>query len=797
MPLRRVPVSAGTIPSALAAAGGRSIEASPAVEAKVRDIVAAVRARGDAAVAELTLEIEGRAPTDGLSYEIPRAALEEAARSIDPEVHFSLERGAQRIRRFHELQVEPEYAIDHGALRLRVSPLARVGLYVPGGTALYPSSVLMTAVPAVVAGVREIIMVTPGASKETLAAAAIAGVTRVFEIGGAQAVAALAYGTESVPRVDKIVGPGNQWVAAAKRQVFGDVDIDSIAGPSEVLILADDSAVPAWVAADLLAQAEHDTEARPVLVTTSESLIDAVDGELARQLAVLPRRAIAEKAVERYGIAFLCESLEVAIALANEHAPEHLEVLTRDAEAVAAELDNAGAIFVGPYSPEAAGDYVAGPNHVLPTGGAARYASPLGVYDYRKRTSILAQSRELLAAQRDDIVRIAGVESLDAHARSVEIRFAETEDVPSEAAPGAPLAERLLRASLAQIAPYHVEHPQGIRVQLHANEMPFALPPAIASGLATFLAEVALHRYPDPRAQGLREVMSRWLGVDGERLVFGNGSDELIALLCATFAEPRGGASSACVVFPTPTFSVFRVAALAAGVRPIEVPLAARFELDAGAMDAAIRAHRPNLVFLARPNNPTGTLWPRQAIARLAQQHPETLFVIDEAYIAYGGDSMKDEVADNLAVMGTLSKVGLASARVGFLYGTPAVVGALERARAPYNIGGLNQAAAEYLLREHAEWIAERSAEVAAERERVANALAAHPSIEVLPSSANLLLLCLGAGRAHQIWSALADRGILVRDLDRPGPTAGCLRVTIGTRADNDAFLSALAAILG
>jgi histidinol dehydrogenase len=305
---------------------------------------------------------------------------------------------------------------------LRVEPLARVGLYVPGGTARYPSSVLMTAVPARVAGVREIIMVTPGASPETLAAARIAEVDRVFEIGGAQAVAALAYGTKTVPRVDKIVGPGNAWVAAAKRLVFGDVGIDSVAGPSEVLVIADETADVRHVAADLLAQAEHDADAIPVLFCTVRSIAERVAAEVERQLEHLHRPA-ARASIDGHGACVITGDLPTAIRLANTFAPEHLELHVAGAAAVAEKLRTAGAIFVGEYTPEAAGDYYAGPNHVLPTGGAARYASPLGVYDFVKRTTVLEYTtKAALAAHAADIRRLAEVEGLEAHGLSVSVR---------------------------------------------------------------------------------------------------------------------------------------------------------------------------------------------------------------------------------------------------------------------------------------------------------------------------------------------------------------------------------------
>jgi histidinol dehydrogenase len=404
----------------------RGLDQDPEVERVVREILEDVRRRGDAAVREHTERIEGRAPGPA-GYELPAAERSRRAARVSAGVRAAIERAAERIRRFHRAQVEEGYRELGGTARLKVMPLRRVGLYVPGGTARYPSSVLMTAIPAAIAGVDEIVAVTPSASDEVLAAAEVAGVTRVFELGGAQAIGALAFGTETVPRVDKIVGPGNQWVAAAKRAVYGDVDIDSIAGPSEVVIIADDSANPAWVAADLLAQAEHDVVARAVLISTSEEILEAVDAEVSRQLETLPRRDIASRSIAAYGAAILADSLDEAVAIAEDYAPEHLGLAIEEAARVAEMIRCAGAVFVGHHATEAAGDYVAGPNHVLPTAGAARFSSPLGVYDFRKRISVLELGRDDLAAMRHDIVTLAGVEGLDAHARSVELRF---EDEP-------------------------------------------------------------------------------------------------------------------------------------------------------------------------------------------------------------------------------------------------------------------------------------------------------------------------------------------------------------------------------
>ncbi len=410
----------------------RALVADPQVEAAARAAIAEVRAGGDAAVRALTARFERRTVE---ALELDRTSWERAAAKVAPDVQAALARAERRIARFHEEEAKRlrgcgfAFTDEEGAhLALRVAPLKRVGLYAPGGSAKYPSSVLMTCVPARVAGVEEIVLASPSPSAEMLHAAKIAGVHRVFSVGGAQAIAALAYGTESVPRVDKIVGPGNAYVAAAKRLVFGDVDIDQVAGPSEVLIVADAAARPAHVAADLLAQAEHDADAYPVLVATSAALASAVAAEVEKQIATLPRAAIAEQALTRNGAAIVVASVEEALEFAEAFAPEHLELHLADADAVAERVRAAGAIFVGAHTPEAAGDYLAGPNHVLPTGGSARFGSPLGVHDFVKRTSLLRYSAATLRRQAGDIARLARVEGLDAHGRSVAVRLGDGGD---------------------------------------------------------------------------------------------------------------------------------------------------------------------------------------------------------------------------------------------------------------------------------------------------------------------------------------------------------------------------------
>jgi len=404
--------------SALSRRGEADLER---VEPVVREILAQVREHGDVALRDLAERFDGERPE---YVRIPDHIWHARAAEVSPEVRAWLEQAAARIRRYHEHQVDPGYQYEEDGVSLgqRVRPVRAVGVYAPGGKARYPSTVLMTAVPAAVAGVPRIVLATPTPTPELLAAAEVAGVTEVIDSGGAQAIGALAYGTESVGRVDKVVGPGNIYVACAKRLVYGVVDIDSIAGPSEILVVTDDAADPAVVAADLLSQAEHDEEAYPLLVTLSRAQAEAVDAQVKKQLELLPREEIARASVERGGFTFVCGDLDEAARVADLLAPEHLALAVADADALFAKIGAAGAVFLGYHTPEATGDYAAGPSHVLPTGGAARHASPLGVYDFLVRTSLIRYTPEALEAQGDLLEGLARLEGLEAHARAVAIR---------------------------------------------------------------------------------------------------------------------------------------------------------------------------------------------------------------------------------------------------------------------------------------------------------------------------------------------------------------------------------------
>ncbi|MDA8079890.1 MAG: histidinol dehydrogenase [Nitrospiraceae bacterium] len=405
----------------------RGSSVSPAIEKAVRKILSAVEKNGDRAVLRYTSAFDRIAVK---RLQLGRAEIERAAGRADKTILRALETAADRIRRFHERQMEKTWTVKSGGALLgqSIRPIKRVGVYVPGGKAAYPSTVLMNVIPAQVAGVKEIAVCVPTpdgmVNPYVMAALRMLGVTEVYRIGGAQAVAALAYGTKTIRRVDKIVGPGNIYVATAKRMVFGTVDIDMIAGPSEILVIADDSADSAFIAADLLGQAEHDEWASSILLTDSGDLALRVAREVKLQLSRLARKKIARASLRAYGAVIVTGSIDASLRIANSIAPEHLEIMTQDPAAVLPGIENAGAIFLGPWTPEALGDYAAGPNHTLPTGGTARFFSPLGVYDFCKRSSILRFSRKGFMDLARVVETIADTEGLEAHGNSIRVRMA-------------------------------------------------------------------------------------------------------------------------------------------------------------------------------------------------------------------------------------------------------------------------------------------------------------------------------------------------------------------------------------
>lgn len=786
--------------------------ADAAIEQTVAAILTDVRGRGDAALLEYTRRFDRLDLADAAALELSPQELRTAVDSLDRTQREALEAAADRIYRYHRHQVATTWVIEEAdgtRLGQKVTPLDRVGLYVPGGKAAYPSSVLMNAIPAKVAGVSELIMVVPTPdgvrNPMVLAAAAIAGVDRVFTIGGAQAIGALAWGTSTVPGVDKIVGPGNAYVAEAKRRVFGTVGIDMIAGPSEILVISDGTAPADWIAMDLFSQAEHDELAQSILLTPDPAHLEAVVQAIERLLPTMPRRATIERSLADRGVLVLVRDLQEACQIANRIAAEHLELVVADPWVWSEQIRHAGAFFLGPWSSESLGDYCAGPNHVLPTMRTARFSSPLGVYDFQKRSSLIAISAAGAQTLGPLAATLAEGEGLAAHARSATLRLApQTPEggaiERSEAVPAMHAPLHVFRAEVRSQPSYVVASSAGL-VKLDAMENPYPLPASLPQGLrehfAECLAQVALNRYPLPGQAGLKAQLAQRAGVPANsELLLGNGSDEIIAMLSTAVARP-----GAVILAPVPGFVMYDVSARLAGCRFVGVPLKDDFALDLDSLCRMIRRERPALIWLAYPNNPTGNVFDAQAIEtvlRVAQESGAGFVVVDEAYRPFTEHSWMPRLLEfpNLLVMQTLSKLGLAGVRLGYVAGRSEVLAELDKVRPPYNINVLTEAAAHWVLEHAADVLDSQAARIRMDRAALAASLTGVPGVErVFPSEANFLLFRV-AQPDHtpaRTMEALRARGVLIKDVSRAHPLlAGCLRVTVGTAEENALFLHAL-----
>lgn len=794
-----------------------SPEQDQGIEQAVSAILADVQARGDEALMDYTRRFDRLDVREAAGLRLSQADLQAALDGLPALERQALERAAERIRRYHEHQRTSSWMYteaDGTRLGQRVLPLDRVGLYVPGGKAAYPSSVLMNAIPAQVAGVKELVMVVPTPdgvrNPAVLAAACLAGIQEVYTIGGAQAVAALAYGTRSIRPVDKIVGPGNAYVAEAKRRVFGTVGIDMIAGPSEILVVSDGSVPADWVAVDLFSQAEHDEMAQAILISPDAAFLDAVAEAIARLLPGQPRRAVIGKSLADRGALIHVRSMQEAAELVNRVAPEHLELAVRDVDGLLADIRHAGAIFMGRWGCEALGDYCAGPSHVLPTMRTPRFSSPLGVYDFQKRSSLIEPS----ATGADHLAKVAATlaraEGLEAHAQSAEYRLGgDAHQAAAGAVSSAQIAarvERHVRPDVQRMAAYHVADATDA-IKLDAMENPWRLPGALQAELAQRLAALAINRYPSGNTYtALKQAIARHDGLDGiDGLVLGNGSDELISLLCQLVAQP-----GATIMAPAPSFVMYEMGARLAGVGFVPVPLRPDFSLDREAMLQAIETHRPALVFLAYPNNPTGNLFDADDV-RAILQATDGLVVLDEAYAPFaGGASWLSQLPawPNLAVMRTCSKWGLAGARIGYLASAPAWAAQLDKIRPPYNISVLDAETACFAFQHHADFDHQTQA-LCAERQTLVQRLQAllgpQGLSHVYPTAANFVLVRLAGGqddaagpsRATRVAAAMRAAGVLIKDASRMHPAlAECLRLTVGAPEENEAMLQALAAAL-
>ena len=777
-----------------------SLRASAEMPAHVAEgtakIVAEVRARGDAAVRELTARFDGADLEDAFLGE---AEWDRLAALCAPEVRAALELAATRVRAFHRPQIPPSYEQrlpGGGVLRSLTVPLRRAACYVPGGRAAYPSTVIMTAAVARLCGVPEVIVATPPQRDGTIppevaAAARIAGATRIYRAGGAQAVAALALGTARVPQVDAIVGPGNAWVTEAKKQLSGEVRIDSLAGPTEVVIVADAEADPRWVAADLIAQAEHDPLALAVLITPDRPLAERVAAEVEAALSAHPNPVAREALLDR-GAALVTRTLDDALALADEVAPEHLQLVLRDASAALPKVTRAAAVFVGPYTPVPVGDYLAGPNHTLPTSGTARFANPLSADAFLRRQNVISFTESQLAADASAIAALATAERLHGHARAVLVRQARGGGAPVPAPP-----EAAIRPAIRPLAAYGPPRDPAA-VPLHLNESPSDLPRHLKEQLAAELLASDWSKYPITDGAALGQALARSAGVDPAGVLVGNGSNELLQLLLLASIDPGDA-----IVVATPSFSLYALQSHALGARVIEVPLrpggaapGVPFAFPVQQLARAARESSAKLVLLGSPNNPTGTLLSREEVLELLAG-TDGLVAIDEAYRDFCGQDLSPLLAAHprLVLFRTFSKaLAAASLRCGSLYGAPALVAELRKVQLPYNLSAFTCRVARALLAAP-ELVAERAALVVAERARVAAALAER-GCSVHASGANFLLFEQSRRPAGELHAALSRRGVLIRNVASHPLLGQALRVSIGAKAANDAFLAALRAEL-
>jgi histidinol dehydrogenase len=737
----------------------RSFSSDPSLTSRVQVLLQEVRSEGDAALRRFARQFDG-ATLDAL--EVPRTALREALEALDPMVRRGLERAQQNLLRVARAGLPPplELEVEPGVLvGRRADPLARVGVYAPGGTAAYPSSVLMGVVPALAAGVGEVVICSPPGrnglpAQVVLAAAELSGARRVFAVGGAGAIGAMTYGTRSVPRVDRIVGPGNAWVAEAKRQVAGDVEIDSPAGPSELLVVADARADATLVARELLAQAEHDPDACVVALVLGDASATAVLEALTRLFPGEPRRAVIEQSLGARGAVLSIASLEEAWPFVEAFAGEHVLLALEEPSASLHRVRNAGTVFLGSSSSVAFGDYLTGSNHVLPTAGAARRCSGLSVLDFVRWQTWQRVTPRAAAALAPDCEALARSEGLFAHAAAAAQWRSRPPVTDARVEPA-------LRPALAEVRRYVPTRPP-CAVDLTDNTNLFGPPPSAARALA----EGPIARYPDPYVERLRSALAAEAGVRPEEIVTGCGSDDLLDAAMRAFAEP-GDRLAWC----PPTFGIVPTFARTNGV----VPHATALRVE------ALCEAQPRLIYLCAPNNPTGGLLPDGFLEALLAQ-TRAVVLLDEAYVDYAGVPSRAAAAAQsrqLIVIRTLSKAfGLAGLRIGWAAGPARLIAELEKARGPYKVGTAAERAALAALGPDRGWVRDRVRDTIALRERFAGALKA-AGYAPLPSDGNFVLVPV-RGDADAVAEQLRTKGVSVRAFPKLAGLGDAIRITIG-----------------
>ena len=741
-----------------------------AIQTRAAEILTRVRRDGDRALRDLARELDG-ATLDQL--EVSPRRCRQALDDLSRPLRQAMERSAENIARVHRAFVPraEEFSPEPGiVVGRRPDPLGRVGVYAPGGRAVYPSSVLMGAVPARIAGVREVILCTPpGGSGEpsalVLAAAALAGVDRVFAVGGAGAIAAMAYGTATVPRVDRVVGPGNAYVAAAKLLVADVVAIDSPAGPSELLVIADDSSDAELVARELLAQAEHDPLACVVALVVGEGKADDIAVAVERGVARSARRPIVEAALAGQGALLTVSTLEDAIVFANRYAPEHLLLALRSPErcaALLAALRNVGTVFVGESASNAFGDYMTGANHVLPTGGLARSYSGLSVLDFVRWTTYQRIEPAAAARLAEDVARFAEAEGLPGHAEAARAwadQPNELERAVVEAGGDRAALALVPRSSVAALPLVEAEDDRGAcAVDVSDNTNLWGMPPAAARALRTE-AEMRDSRYPASYSGALKSALREYLAMPSAGIVTGCGSDDVLDLAMRTFAAPGEA-----IAFATPTFSMIPIFARLNGLVPVGVPLRdadASYDID---VEGLIQS-RAAIIYLCAPNNPTGTTLSRGSLENVLAR-ARGLVILDEAYAEFARTTHVDLVATHarLLVARTFSKAfGLAGLRVGYGVGQPSLVDAIERVRGPYKVNSAAERAAIASLGANSDgrvWVEQCAARARESRERLIEELR-RLGLAPLPSDANFVLVPIR--NANDVALRMRARGVRVR----------------------------------
>ncbi len=787
---------------------------------QIRPVCEDVRDRGAAAVREYTVRFDG---VDLPTSRVPAQALADALAALSPQLRAALEEMIRRVRPVHEAQRPADHVTtigDGARVTERYVPVDRAGVYVPAGTVPLPSSVIMNVIPAQVAGVGRIAVASPPRREwgdlpapAILAACALLGIEEVHAVGGAQAVAMFAYGTADCAPVDVVTGPGNAYVTAAKRLLAGAVGVDAEAGPTEIAIIADHTADPRFLAADLVAQAEHGPLSACLLITTEPGLVERTEAELRPQVASARHRDTVQAALAGQSACVLVDDTAAALAVSDVWAPEHLEIQTADAASLAARVRNAGAVFVGPYAPVSLGDYLAGSNHVLPTGGTARHTAGLSVLAFLRGIHVVDCSAAALAEAAPYIDALGAAEDLAAHVAAVRVRVEGAGPGEHPASPGAsprtarpwnppvasgpvgrqPWAGPPIRPDLAGRSPYGA--PQlDVPVRLNTNENPFPPPPALVKAITQAVASVAgsLNRYPDRDAMALRAELAAYLGhgLTARQVWAANGSNEIIQQLLQVF----GGHGRSALGFE-PSYAMHPLISRATGTRWISGAREDDFGLDAGRTVDAVREHQPDLVFLTSPNNPTGTGLPLAVIEAVCEVAPG-MVVVDEAYAEFARKGTGTALAllprfGRLVVTRTMSKAfALAGARVGYLAADPGVIDALLLVRLPYHLSAQTQATARVALA-YAGRLLATVADLRAERDSLVDWLRGR-GLATADSDANFVLFGR-FGDSHAVWQGLLDRGVLVREVGPPG----WLRVSIGTPAEMTAFRDALTAVLG